>query len=93
MGGEEAALSEWEGDGESVRIEEVTGWDEGTSEWPKDDGEESLAKGHEGTLPELPEDAKLFVGNLPYNMDSEMLARLFEQAGVVEVAEVHKNVP
>lgn len=34
------------------------------------------------------EDAKLFVGNLPYEIDSEKLAQLFEQAGVVEIAEV-----
>ena len=37
---------------------------------------------------EPPEDAKLFVGNLPYDVDSEKLAQLFEQAGVVEIAEV-----
>ncbi|CAA6664127.1 unnamed protein product [Spirodela intermedia] len=91
VGGEEAVLSEWEGDGESVGVEEVTGWDEGTSEWGKDDGEESLEKGDKGALPEPPEDAKLFVGNLPYDMDSEMLAQLFEQAGIVEVAEVIYN--
>ncbi|KAJ8536539.1 hypothetical protein K7X08_034940 [Anisodus acutangulus] len=34
------------------------------------------------------EDAKLFVGNLPYEIDSEGLAQLFQQAGVVEIAEV-----
>lgn len=37
---------------------------------------------------ELSEDAKLFVGNLPYDVDSEKLAQLFENAGVVEIAEV-----
>ncbi|XP_027123158.1 28 kDa ribonucleoprotein, chloroplastic [Coffea arabica] len=40
---------------------------------------------------EPPEDAKLFVGNLPYDVDSEKLAQLFEQAGVVEIAEVIYN--
>ncbi|KAL3512663.1 hypothetical protein ACH5RR_025380 [Cinchona calisaya] len=40
---------------------------------------------------EPPEDAKLFVGNLPYDVDSEKLAHLFEQAGVVEIAEVIYN--
>lgn len=38
-----------------------------------------------------PEDAKLFVGNLPYDVDSEKLAMLFEQAGTVEIAEVIYN--
>lgn len=40
---------------------------------------------------EPPEEAKLFVGNLPYDVDSERLAGLFEQAGVVEIAEVIYN--
>ncbi|KAK1407202.1 hypothetical protein QVD17_38816 [Tagetes erecta] len=38
-----------------------------------------------------PEDAKLFVGNLPYDVDSEQLAQLFQQAGVVEICEVIYN--
>jgi nucleolin len=37
---------------------------------------------------EPPEEAKVYVGNLPYDVDSEGLAQLFEQAGVVEIAEV-----
>lgn len=37
---------------------------------------------------EPPEEAKLFVGNLPYDFDSQKLAMLFEQAGTVEIAEV-----
>ena len=37
---------------------------------------------------EPPEEAKVYVGNLPYDFDSEGLAQLFDQAGVVEVAEV-----
>ncbi|PIN27054.1 Splicing factor 3b, subunit 4 [Handroanthus impetiginosus] len=40
---------------------------------------------------EPPEEAKLFVGNLPYEVDSEQLAKLFEGAGVVEIAEVIYN--
>ncbi|KAI5665056.1 hypothetical protein M9H77_24379 [Catharanthus roseus] len=48
------------------------------------------AEGEE-EYPEPPEDAKLFVGNLPYDVDSEKLAQLFEQAGVVEIAEVIYN--
>jgi hypothetical protein len=41
-----------------------------------------------GEYVEPPEEAKVYVGNLPYDVDSERLAQLFEQAGVVEVSEV-----
>ena len=51
-----------------------------------EDGEES--EGSEDTYSEPPEEAKLFVGNLPYDIDSEKLAQLFDEAGVVEIAEV-----
>ncbi|KAG0542836.1 hypothetical protein BDA96_02G138200 [Sorghum bicolor] len=44
-----------------------------------------------GEYVEPPEEAKVYVGNLPYDVDSERLAQLFEQAGVVEVAEVIYN--
>uniref|UniRef100_M8BC26 Uncharacterized protein n=1 Tax=Aegilops tauschii TaxID=37682 RepID=M8BC26_AEGTA len=40
-----------------------------------------------GEYVEPPEEAKVYVGNLPYDVDSERLAQLFEQAGVVEVSE------
>ncbi|KAL6177552.1 hypothetical protein ACLB2K_049078 [Fragaria x ananassa] len=40
---------------------------------------------------EPPEEAKIFVGNLPFDVDSERLAQLFEKAGVVEIAEVIYN--
>ncbi|CAN6179981.1 unnamed protein product [Urochloa humidicola] len=57
--------------------------------------EESAAVGEEeeevGGYVEPPEEAKVYVGNLPYDVDSERLAQLFEQAGVVEVAEVIYN--
>ncbi|KQJ99338.1 28 kDa ribonucleoprotein, chloroplastic [Brachypodium distachyon] len=47
----------------------------------------------EYAAPEVPppEEAKVYVGNLPYDVDSERLAQLFDQAGVVEVAEVIYN--
>ena len=38
-----------------------------------------------------PAEAKVYVGNLPYNIDSERLAQLFEQEGVVEVSEVRPS--
>lgn len=44
-----------------------------------------------GGFSEPPEEAKIFIGNLPYDVDSEKLAQLFEQAGVVEIAEVIYN--
>ncbi|KAK3132649.1 hypothetical protein QOZ80_6AG0525650 [Eleusine coracana subsp. coracana] len=44
-----------------------------------------------GEYVEPPEEAKVYVGNLPYDVDSERLAQLFEQAGVVEISEVIYN--
>ena len=40
------------------------------------------------TFSEPSEELKIFVGNLPWDVDSEKLALLFEGAGTVEVAEV-----
>lgn len=42
----------------------------------------------EESYSEPPEEAKVFVGGLPFEIDSEKLAQLFDQAGVVEIAEV-----
>ncbi|KAF8653977.1 hypothetical protein HU200_062117 [Digitaria exilis] len=57
--------------------------------------EEVLASGDEEegeyAAVEPPEEAKVYIGNLPYDIDSEGLAQLFDQAGVVEVAEVIYN--
>lgn len=57
--------------------------------------EEVLASGDEGegeyAAVEPPEEAKVYVGNLPYDIDSEGLAQLFDQAGVVEIAEVSQT--
>lgn len=84
-----SGLSDWEGedvgglfaegepegdDGYMGEEHEVEGEDEGEDE--------------EQSYPPPPADAKLFVGNLPYDVESEQLAQLFEQAGVVEVSEV-----
>ncbi|XP_075661503.1 28 kDa ribonucleoprotein, chloroplastic [Castanea sativa] len=67
------------------------------------EGEDSIIEGgdkdgvfeerdeEEETSVEPPEEAKLFVGNLPYDVDSQKLAELFEQVGTVEVAEVIYN--
>ncbi|PHU18147.1 Glycerate dehydrogenase [Capsicum chinense] len=40
---------------------------------------------------EPPEDTKLFIGNLPYDIDSEGLTQLFQQAGLVEIAETDRS--
>lgn len=34
-------------------------------------------------------DLKLFVGNLPFSVDSSVLAELFQEAGNVQMVEVH----
>ncbi|XP_042503262.1 28 kDa ribonucleoprotein, chloroplastic-like [Macadamia integrifolia] len=82
----DARVSDWEEEGE----ENVT---EGSE---VEDGEVIAGDGFvegegEDDYPEPPEDAKLFVGNLPFDMDSEKLAKLFDEAGIVEVAEVIYN--
>ncbi|KAH0984646.1 hypothetical protein GBA52_011823 [Prunus armeniaca] len=83
-----------EGSGfESEGVEET---EEGVEASVLSDGEESsgdgvLAVGEEEYYPEPPEEAKLYVGNLPYDVDSEKLAHIFNEAGVVEIAEVIYN--
>ena len=54
--------------------------------------EEAADEEEVGEYVEPPEEAKVYVGNLPYDVDSERLAQLFEQAGVVEVSEVRPTV-
>ncbi|URE04618.1 31 kDa ribonucleoprotein, chloroplastic [Musa troglodytarum] len=85
------ASQEEEEEQEASEVEDrgfgLEGFDEGDepglSEWEGEEEEEAYV--------EPPEEAKLFVGNLPYDYDSEKLAHLFEEAGVVEVAEVIYN--
>lgn len=80
----EARLSDWEVDGEGGGIEGSEGEGEEGENNEDEDGE--FLK--DGDFSEPPEDAKLFVGNLPYDVDSQRLAMLFEQSGTVEIAEV-----
>lgn len=68
-------------DGEEGVVEAIGDAGESDDSFGEDDGE----------YQEPPEDAKLFVGNLPYDVDHEGLARLFQQAGTVEIAEVIYN--
>ncbi|CAK8566697.1 unnamed protein product [Lathyrus sativus] len=60
-------------------------WEPNTAE--NETGEDS----EQGDFLEPSEDAKVFVGNLPYDVDSEKLAMLFESAGTVEISEVVYN--
>lgn len=75
---EEQEHSELEGEGAGVEASEAEG----------DGGEDGT---FEGSFVEPPEEAKIFVGNLSFDIDSEKLAMLFERAGTVEIAEVIYN--
>ncbi|XP_038987362.1 28 kDa ribonucleoprotein, chloroplastic-like [Phoenix dactylifera] len=79
-GQEEPEQQEGEGEGPEA----------GLSEWEVEE-EEPTEEGGEEPYVEPPEEVKLFVGNLPYDIDSEKLAHLFNKVGVVEVAEVIYN--
>ncbi|CAL5368339.1 28 kDa ribonucleoprotein, chloroplastic-like [Camellia sinensis] len=74
----EATATSWEGEGGEDRGEGI-----------RDGG--VLEESEEESYPEPSEEAKIFVGNLPYDIDSEKLAQLFDQAGIVEIAEVIYN--
>ncbi|QCE14877.1 28 kDa ribonucleoprotein, chloroplastic [Vigna unguiculata] len=81
-----AQTSDWAQQGDNTATFQAQEEDQeegGLLDWqPEGEGTED-----EGFV-EPPEEAKLFVGNLPYDVDSQKLAMLFEQAGVVEIAEV-----
>ena len=76
----------WEGQGLEETVASAAS-DESEAEGEGEE-EESSGDGGEEFYPEPPEEAKLFVGNLSYDVDSEKLAEVFNQAGVVEIAEV-----
>ncbi|XVE56684.1 hypothetical protein DITRI_Ditri04bG0030400 [Diplodiscus trichospermus] len=76
--------------------EESDGAEASLSDWePQSEDEVFQGEGgdseEEAFPPEPPEEAKLFVGNLPFDVDSQSLAMLFEKAGTVEIAEVIYN--
>ncbi|KAI4341367.1 hypothetical protein MLD38_026098 [Melastoma candidum] len=77
----------WEGEGEDSSF--------GVSNAGADEGFGSEETDEEGkgdsSYVEPPEEAKVYVGNLPFDVDSEKLAMLFEKAGTVEIAEVIYN--
>ncbi|XVF08803.1 hypothetical protein REPUB_Repub07fG0034900 [Reevesia pubescens] len=87
-----------EAEGESTwENDESDGAEAKLSDWePEPEGEDAVFEGkgddsEEEEVSEPPEEAKLFVGNLPYDVDSQSLAMLFEKAGTVEIAEVIYN--
>ncbi|XP_073036172.1 28 kDa ribonucleoprotein, chloroplastic-like [Primulina eburnea] len=95
-GNNPAVLEEERGEEEEV-LQGIVNWDMSENEAV---GEESdgvvEAVGDAGeddgyVEVEPPEEAKVFVANLPYDVDSEKLAQIFEQAGVVEISEVIYN--
>ncbi|XP_058193861.1 28 kDa ribonucleoprotein, chloroplastic-like [Rhododendron vialii] len=71
--------------------EEEFSWGEGEKVEAVGETDEEGFVGGGQEYQEPNEEAKLFVGNLPWEFDSEKLAQFFDQAGVVEVAEVIYN--
>ncbi|KAL1568323.1 28 kDa ribonucleoprotein, chloroplastic-like [Salvia divinorum] len=57
----------------------------------EDDGQEDDDGETDMLFVEPPEEAKLYVGNLPYDVDYMSLAQLFEEAGTVEVSQIIVN--
>lgn len=69
--------------------ETEAGWEPNGEDAEIEGAEEG--EGEEGDYEEPPEEAKLFVGNLPYDADGHKLAELFNQVGTVDLAEVIYN--
>ena len=78
----------WEGQGLEETVASAASNESEAEGEQEEEEEESSGDGGEEFYPEPPEEAKLFVGNLSYDVDSEKLAEVFNQAGVVEIAEV-----
>ncbi|GMI76728.1 ARABIDOPSIS THALIANA RNA BINDING PROTEIN, APPROXIMATELY 31 KD, 31-kDa RNA binding protein [Hibiscus trionum] len=91
----------------TIAIDDTEVEEEGESKWENDEsdgpeaswgleGEDAVFEEQSGDseeeVSEPPEEAKLFVGNLPFDVDSQSLAMLFEKAGTVEIAEVIYNM-
>ncbi|XP_075647689.1 28 kDa ribonucleoprotein, chloroplastic-like [Castanea sativa] len=82
----------WEGQGlEETVASAASDESEAEGEEEEESSGDGVLGGGEEFYPEPPEEAKLFVGNLSYDVDSEKLAEVFNQAGVVEIAEVIYN--
>lgn len=75
--------SEAEGEKSEERLEGIQAVQE---EEPESKPEQESVEGQD--YPPLPEGTKLYVGNLPFDIDSEGLAKMFDESGVVEMVEV-----
>ncbi|CAK8562944.1 unnamed protein product [Lathyrus sativus] len=84
-----AQTSDWAQQGEK---EDGATWEnQGEPKWGSET-ESNEGDGEVGGYGEPSEELKIFVGNLPFDVDSEKLAELFEQTpGTVEIAEVIYN--
>ncbi|PPS08072.1 hypothetical protein GOBAR_AA12563 [Gossypium barbadense] len=71
-------------------LKESDGAEASLSDW-EPQGEVAGSGSEDEDASEPSEEAKLFVGNLPYDVDSQSLAMLFEKAGTIEIAEVIYN--
>lgn len=85
LDGDSDFAGEDEGDFAWSEGEEATGeGEEGVS----DEAEEETGEEEEESYPEPPEEAKIFVGGIPFDITTEELAKLFDEAGIVEYADV-----
>ncbi|TYI35746.1 hypothetical protein ES332_A03G097700v1 [Gossypium tomentosum] len=82
--------TESEGGESTWENEESDGAEASLSDW-EPQGEVAGSGSEDEDASEPSEEAKLFVGNLPYDVDSQSLAMLFEKAGTIEIAEVIYN--
>uniref|UniRef100_A0A0C9SA73 Small ribosomal subunit protein cS22 n=1 Tax=Wollemia nobilis TaxID=56998 RepID=A0A0C9SA73_9CONI len=86
--GGEVSASEYESEGQVGKGEE----EEDNAEGQAEQENESVEGSYEQDYPSaIPAGTKLFVGNIPFDIDSEGLARIFEEAGIVEMVEVIYN--
>ncbi|KAL9274006.1 28 kDa ribonucleoprotein, chloroplastic-like protein [Drosera capensis] len=84
----------WAGGGESDRLGGFaigSGGGDGAAAVEEAEGVGIGERGDEEEYVPPPEEAKVFVGNLGFEINSENLAQLFEAAGIVEIAEVIIN--
>ncbi|CAL5198175.1 unnamed protein product [Lathyrus oleraceus] len=84
-----AQTSDW---AQQEEKEDGATWEnQGEPKWGSET-ESNEGDGEVGGYEEPSEELKIFVGNLPFDVDSEKLARLFEQTpGTVEIAEIIYN--
>lgn len=80
-------VSEELSEGEVLESEEREGSFEASGQDYTEHGSESEGSYEQIDSP-IPEGTKLYVGNIPFDITSEELARIFEESGVVEMVEV-----